>query len=162
MSNLPPAPLPPLRPRQNGWTVARQKAFLDALTETASVVEAARRVNMTPQSAYWLRRHPAAAEFRAAWSAAIDDAWQKVEDSALDRVINGETEIFERDGVRIVRHKPCAPSLVARMLERAVTAREKAQSLEKAERERQWRATIAQVRADIRALPQKADADENR
>ncbi len=123
MSTLP-APSPrPLRPRSNGWTLAKQAEFLEALAETASIVEAARRVRMTPQAAHWLRRQPAAAEFRAGWDAALAQAWQSVEASVLERVLNGEIEIFERDGVRVVRQRPCAARLAIHMLERAMAAK---------------------------------------
>jgi hypothetical protein len=115
----------PLKPRRNGWTAERQAAFLEALADTASVTEAARRVRMTPQSAHWLRRQPAAAEFRAAWAAALAETLQQVTQSALDRVMNGEECVIEADGMRIVRRRPCAPSLVIHMLERAAAAKER-------------------------------------
>jgi hypothetical protein len=126
MSNLP-APSPrPLRPRSNGWTLAKQAEFLQALAETASISEAARRVRMTPQAAHWLRRQPAAEEFRAGWDAALAEAWQAVEASVLERVLNGEIEIFERDGVRAMRQRPCAARLAIHVLERAMAGRDKA------------------------------------
>jgi hypothetical protein len=122
-----PAPSPrPLRPRSNGWTLAKQAEFLEALAETASIAEAARRVRMTPQAAHWLRRQPAAVDFRAGWEAALAQAWQSVEASVLERVLNGEIEIIERDGVRAVRQRPCAARLAIHMLERAMAAKEKA------------------------------------
>jgi hypothetical protein len=116
----------PINPRRNGWTADRQCRFIAALGETASVVQAAARVGMSPRSAYWLRQQPAAADFRAAWDAAIDQAWRRVEATALERVLHGETEIIERDGIRVTRHRPCAPHLVIHMVERAIKAREKA------------------------------------
>jgi hypothetical protein len=119
MTSLP-APSPrPLRPRSHGWTPAKQTDFLQALAETASISEAARRVGMTPQSAHWLRRHPAADAFRDGWAAALAQAWTSVEASVLERVINGEIEIIDRDGARTVRHRPCAASLAVHMLDRA-------------------------------------------
>jgi hypothetical protein len=126
MSTLPTPSPRPLRPRSNGWTAAKQAEFLQALAETASISEAARRVRMTPQAAHWLRRQPAAEAFRAGWEAALAEAWQSVEASVLERVLNGEIEIFERDGVRAVRQRPCAARLVIHMLDRAVASREKA------------------------------------
>lgn len=115
----------PLKPRRNGWTAGKQAAFIEALADTASVTKAARRVRMTPQSAHWLRRQPAAVDFRAAWAAALAQTLQDVTTTALDRVINGEECIEEREGVRTVRRRPCAPSLVIHMLERAAAARER-------------------------------------
>lgn len=133
MSTLP-APSPrPLRPRSNGWTLAKQAEFLQALAETASTSEAALRVRMTPQAAHWLRRQPAAEEFRAGWDAALAEAWQSVEASVLERVLNGEIEIFERDGVRAIRQRPCAARLAIHMLERAMAAKARMDAVKTAE-----------------------------
>ncbi|QDK34750.1 hypothetical protein [Sphingomonas sp. IC081] len=57
----------PLRARADGWTAARQAAFLGALAETGSVREAAARAGMTRETAYRLRRRPGAGSFAAAW-----------------------------------------------------------------------------------------------
>lgn len=46
----------PVRPRHDGWTPGKQVAFIHALAETACVDEACRRVGMSQQSAYALRR----------------------------------------------------------------------------------------------------------
>ena len=57
--------------RHDGWTAARQGAFLGWLAETRSVAEAAKRVSMGRESAYRLRRRAGAAGFAAAWDAAL-------------------------------------------------------------------------------------------
>jgi len=44
-----------LRPRRDGWTAEKQITFIEALTETACVDEACRRVGMSDTSAYKLR-----------------------------------------------------------------------------------------------------------
>jgi transposase-like protein len=106
------------------WTPKRQAAFLKALGATASVTEAARRVGMTPQSAHWLRRHPEAAAFRKGWDAALEEVAAQVHSKMLERVLNGEVRITERNGVRIVRTRPCAPSLLIHMLNRVAAERE--------------------------------------
>jgi hypothetical protein len=61
----------PLRARTDGWTPARQAAFLGALAVTGSVCEAARRVGMSRQSACRLRKRPGAGSFAAAWDAVL-------------------------------------------------------------------------------------------
>ncbi len=61
----------PVCPRRDGWTPARQAAFIGYLTETRSVLAAARRAGMGRESAYRLRRRPGAAGFAAAWDAAL-------------------------------------------------------------------------------------------
>ncbi|MDB5695516.1 MAG: hypothetical protein JWN21_1059, partial [Sphingomonas bacterium] len=77
---LRPAPLRPRATRHRGprrqaglskvilcWvpsTSERQLALIEALADTGSVTSAARQVNMTPENAYQLRRHPAASPAR--------------------------------------------------------------------------------------------------
>ncbi|MBW8754371.1 MAG: hypothetical protein JF595_09485 [Sphingomonadales bacterium] len=61
----------PLRHRAGGWTPAKQAAFLGVLAETRCVRTAARRVGMTRETAYRLRRKPGAASFAAAWQVAL-------------------------------------------------------------------------------------------
>ena len=51
----------PVKYRHDGWTPARQKAFIGALADTGSVSRAARYVNMSPEGAYYLRRQRGAA-----------------------------------------------------------------------------------------------------
>ena len=112
-------PLAPLRARHDGWTPARQRAFIDVLADCGSITAAAGRVGMSREAAYRLRRHPAAADFRAAWDTALAEGWRQVQDTAFDRVVNGETVVWERGGVVISRHRPCAPRLLIHMLDRA-------------------------------------------
>ena len=97
---LPAAPgqIPPFSPvprgtsRHDGWTQERQRRFIEALAVTGSVKAAAHRVNMTPEGAYLLRRHPEAESFRKAWEAALALGVQQLEDIALERALHG-TEV---------------------------------------------------------------------
>lgn len=61
----------PTRERADGWTPARQTAFLAHLAITRSVSAAARRVRMARETAYRLRRKPGAESFAAAWDAVL-------------------------------------------------------------------------------------------
>lgn len=61
----------PMRERADGWTPARQAAFLAHLAITRSVSAAARKVKMARETAYRLRRKPGAASFAAAWDAVL-------------------------------------------------------------------------------------------
>jgi hypothetical protein len=79
----------PVRYRHDGWTPAKQTAFIEALADTASVVEAAARVGMAAESAYRLRRHAGATAFVNAWDAALDHAVQRLVDTAFARAIHG-------------------------------------------------------------------------
>jgi hypothetical protein len=88
-------PLPDFTPvprkyRHDGWTPERQKAFIEALADTGCVSRAARMVNMSPESAYQLRRQPGAESFRRAWDAALDFGIARLKDIAFERAIEGQ------------------------------------------------------------------------
>lgn len=61
----------PTRTRTDGWTPARQAAFLGALAETRSVSAATRKVRMARETAYRLRKLRGAESFSAAWDAVL-------------------------------------------------------------------------------------------
>jgi hypothetical protein len=95
----PPAPelpaLPAFEPvprkfRHDGWTPARQKAFIGALADTGCVARAARHVNMSKEGAYWLRRQPGSESFRRAWEAALDLGVQLLKDELYERALEGQ------------------------------------------------------------------------
>jgi len=79
----------PRRYRYDGWTAERQRAFIDALAATGSVKAACRKVNMSQEGAYYLRRQPGAESFRAAWNAALDHGVQNLADAAMERALHG-------------------------------------------------------------------------
>lgn len=76
--------------RHDGWTPARQKAFIEALADTGSVRRAANIVNMSQANAYALRRAAGAEGFRRAWDAALDFGLARLKDIAFERAIEGE------------------------------------------------------------------------
>ncbi len=80
----------PRKPRHDGWTPARQVAFIEALADTGSVSTAAAQVNMTTVGAYQLRRQPGAEGFARAWEAALDMDVLRLKDEAFDRALNGQ------------------------------------------------------------------------
>ena len=61
----------PAKPRFDGWTPARQLAFLENLARTRSVSAAAKSVGMSREGAYRLRRRADARLFAAAWNRAM-------------------------------------------------------------------------------------------
>jgi hypothetical protein len=83
------APVPRHYNRHDGWTPDRQRGFIEALADSGSVKAAAHAVNMTPEGAYLLRRHPQAQEFRKAWEAALKLGVQRLEDVAMERALHG-------------------------------------------------------------------------
>ena len=74
-ARVPPFLPVPLRARADGWTPERQAGFIGLLAETGSVAEAARRVGMTRESAWRLRRRVGAESFAHAWDA-IQALWR--------------------------------------------------------------------------------------
>lgn len=87
----PPAftPVPRKCARHDGWTPARQRAFIDALNDTGSVKAACAVVGMSEEGAYHLRRQPGAEEFAAAWAAAQDRGIGILRDALMHRAIHG-------------------------------------------------------------------------
>ena len=79
----------PVRRRNDGWTVEKQYAFIEALAETGIVEEACRRVGMSRTSADNLRRRPCGVHFRRAWEAAIDYSLYRIEEDAFTRSRRG-------------------------------------------------------------------------
>jgi hypothetical protein len=65
----------PLRARADGWTADRQGRFIGFLAESGSVAEAARRVGMSRESAWRLRRRAGTSSFAHAWDA-VAAAWR--------------------------------------------------------------------------------------
>ncbi len=96
MRDMVPSPRPvrdftpvPRKYRFDGWTADRQRAFIAALAQTGSVTAAARRINMSTEGAYHLRRQPGAESFAAAWADALDHGVQSLTDLAIDRAREG-------------------------------------------------------------------------
>jgi hypothetical protein len=81
--------LPARGPRHDGWTVARQEAFLKALAACGCVTHACRAVGLSRESAYQLYNRPSADAFRRGWDAALDCSLRLVEDEAWSRAIRG-------------------------------------------------------------------------
>lgn len=82
-------PVPRLKPRHDGWTPERQRAFIEALAATGSVTDASKSVNMAPVGAYALKRADSVGEFAAAWDAALDFGVGTLSDLAIDRIRHG-------------------------------------------------------------------------
>lgn len=94
----------PLRMHSKGWTPARQRAFIEALAETASVGQAAQIVNMSKVSCYKLRNHVQGGDFKRAWDAAIDFSVARLKDIAFERAVEGRLEPVWQAG-KLVGHK---------------------------------------------------------
>jgi hypothetical protein len=97
--------IPVMRKRRaDGWSHWCQRRFIEELAERGSVEQAARAVGKTVQGAYRLRRTAGAEGFDAAWTAAIDQASEKLLDDAFERALVGTDEpVFDRDGRNVGR-----------------------------------------------------------
>lgn len=83
------SPETPEATRHDGWTPARQAAFLRELSATHCVTAAARAVGMGRQSAYKLRARLQGQPFDKAWEAAFLNRFDVLAEAALDRALNG-------------------------------------------------------------------------
>ncbi|KQS04665.1 hypothetical protein ASG11_10730 [Sphingomonas sp. Leaf357] len=83
--------------RHDGWTPARQVAFIAALAAIGLVSAAAKSVGMSRKSAYALRKRAGAESFAAAWDAALKRGQAEVLSIAIDRALHGvTTPVFYR------------------------------------------------------------------
>ena len=83
-------------PRADGWTYERQATFLMALAETGLVSAACKIAEMSPASAYSLRREARGAAFHLGWQAAHLLARDRLEDILLEAAISGVETITTR------------------------------------------------------------------
>ena len=75
--------------RHDGWTPARQAAFLRELGANHSVSAAAKAVGMSRQSAYRLRARLRGKPFDKAWDAAFITRFDVLAEAALERALHG-------------------------------------------------------------------------
>jgi hypothetical protein len=83
-------------PREDGWTYQRQATFLMALAETGLVSAACKIAEMSPASAYALRREARGIAFHLGWQAAHLLARDRLEDVLLEAAINGVESVTQR------------------------------------------------------------------
>jgi hypothetical protein len=84
-----------LRRRDDGWTPARQRVFIERFAVSGSVKSACRFADMSPATAYKLRQPPAAVAFADAWDAARSTGFAALTDIAVERAMYGQKqEVF--------------------------------------------------------------------
>jgi hypothetical protein len=83
-------------PREDGWTFERQATFLMALAETGLVSIACKVAEMSPASAYALRREARGVAFHLGWQAAHLLARDRLEDILLEAAITGVESVTTR------------------------------------------------------------------
>jgi hypothetical protein len=117
------SPLLPSR-RQDGWSTAAQRAFLEAIAEGHGVEGACARVGLSPASAYAYRRTAKGAAFALGWRAATLVARDAIAETLLVRALQGQVDTVVRGDAVVTRHRHdnrLAMSLLAR-LDRQVEA----------------------------------------
>lgn len=111
--------------RQDGWSAANQRAFLEAIAEGRGVDAACLAVGLSASSAYAFRRTAKGAAFSLGWRAASLVARDVVAETLMVRALEGQVETIVRaDGSSVTRHRydnRLAMSLLAR-LDRQVEA----------------------------------------
>lgn len=151
------APVPRQQNRHDGWTPERQRGFIQALADTGSVKAAARAVNMAPEGAYQLRRHPEAGQFRKAWEAALKLGVQRLEDIAMDRALHGVEVPVYHFGQIVGTRRVYNDALLMFLLRNRATRRFSADTLQRAD------ACTQQQLKKLKAQWQKEwEAEQNR
>jgi hypothetical protein len=75
------------------WTTACQRAFLEEMACTGSVISATKHVGKSARSAYQLRHRREGTAFRLGWDAAILISRATLGDMLMDRAIHGYEEM---------------------------------------------------------------------
>lgn len=101
------------RHRHDGWTPARQVAFLRTLRETGEVTAACRHVGLSTTSAYRVKRRIPA--FGAAWDQALAFLAPVLERAALERAVEGWLEPIVYQG-KVVAHRRRYSDAMLRLL----------------------------------------------
>jgi hypothetical protein len=108
----------PTRKKHSGWTAERQRKFIDHLSLTGSVGEAAGIAGVSSRSAYALRNKAGAESFARAWDAALSLAATRLAAIAFDRALHGRSERFYKDGELVMERKMPSDYLLTWLLSR--------------------------------------------
>ncbi|WP_206066187.1 hypothetical protein [Novosphingobium sp. ERN07] len=84
------APYMHAAPRRNSITPDKQRRFIETLAATGIVSQAALSIGASVEALYKLRHRTGAEDFAAAWDAAVERGYSRLEDCALERAIAGE------------------------------------------------------------------------
>ncbi len=112
-----------LQERYDGWTLARQTAFIEALSANPNVAAACREVGLGTTSAYRLRER--SQSFRRAWDAALARNRLDLERTAMEWAIDGlEEPVFNRTtGEKVGTRRRRSPGVLMFMLRAADPAK---------------------------------------
>jgi len=107
----------PTRNQHSGWTAERQRKFIEHLSLTGSVGEAAALAGVSSRSAYRLRNKAAAESFARAWDAALSLSATRLAAIAWDRALH-RSERFYKDGELVMERKMPSDYLLTWLLSR--------------------------------------------
>lgn len=110
--------LAPTRNKHSGWTAERQRKFIEHLSLTGSVGEAAALAGVSSRSAYRLRNKAGADDFARAWDAALSQSATRLAAIAFDRALHGRSERIYRDGELVMERKMPSDYLLTWLLAR--------------------------------------------
>lgn len=110
------APYVHVAPRRNSITPDRQREFIAMLAATGIVTQAARAIGASLEALYKIRNREGAEGFAAAWDAAIERGFTRLEDCALERAIAGEERPVVWDGRVVATWKRYDTALLAFLL----------------------------------------------
>lgn len=105
-----------LRVRHDGWTPARQRTFLRALSETGCVRDACARAGISNTSAYRMKKR--SAPFSRAWDRALAKAMPTIEQAAYERAVIGWEEPIVQGGKLVGHKRRYSDSLLRLLLQR--------------------------------------------
>ena len=108
----------PTRNQHSGWTAERQRKFIEHLSLTGSVGEAAGIAGVSSRSAYRLRNKAGAESFARAWDAALSLCATRLAAVAFDRALHGRSDRFYRDGELVMERKMPSDYLLTWLLSR--------------------------------------------
>jgi hypothetical protein len=102
----PPPPVGARAPRADGWTVAKERIFLETLARCGVVADACRAAGMSRDAAYSRRQAASGRAFALAWDAAQLLARAPLADDLMSRAVNGCVERVFKDGELVAeRHR---------------------------------------------------------
>jgi hypothetical protein len=108
----------PTRKQTAGWTAERQRRFIEHLSLTGSVGEAAALAGVSSRSAYRLRNRAGADDFARAWDAALSLCATRLAAIAFDRALHGRAERFYKDGELVMERRMPSDYLLTWLLSR--------------------------------------------
>lgn len=134
------------RPRIDGWTEDKQRAFVEALADCGIIRHAAAQVGMSERSVSTLRRRPDGASFARACDAAVRLASPRLNSIAFERGVEGTIKRYYYHGELKAEERVYDNRLLTYLLGRLDRAAKDEPSV--AELERGWAEIVDRIDHD--------------